>query len=196
MALVVTHNSTADGDPLIDGDDWNANHTLTGGGTFRIPKHIETKTLSSATSTTFSDLNGDTDKIYLVDFRLTISLGDGGAGLIWKPNDSADNQYSVQHRYHNTWDGYSGGTVSRLVYQGSNGDTIYCSGGFTFYAETGTPRTWRGQSTSYISAPTLGHNNSGAWTDTSTNLTSIVLKPDVGTFTGWVKLYKMVDLTI
>ena len=197
MALVVTHNSTADGDPLIDGDDWNANHTLTGGGTFRIPKHIETKTLDAgSTTTTFSSLNGDSDVEYLCEFNLTIINGSGGAGLIWKPNNSSSNQDAVQHRYHNTWDGYSGGNVSRLVYQGTTGDTIYCSGYFIFNAKTGSIRTWRGHSTGYISSPTLGHSNSGVWTDTETNLTSIVILPEVGTFSGTIRLYKMVDLTI
>lgn len=196
MALVVTHNSTADGDPLIDGDDWNANHTITGGGTFQIPKLIETKSPSNDSSITFSNLDGDTDEIYLCEFRLIITLGSGGASLIWKPNNLTTNQDAVQHRYHNTWDGYSGGNISRLVYQGSNGDVITCSGFFKLYAKTGLKRTWSGQSVGHSSNPTLGHNNSGVWTDTSTNLTSIVVLPDSGTMTGEIKLYKMVDLTL
>lgn len=202
MAIEIKHlfeSNVPDGEDnnLVQPSDWNANHVLSGGGVFRVPQLIEEKTLpAGTTSVTFSGLDGDSDKEYLCEFNLIIVLGNGGAGLIWKPNNSSSNQDAVQHRYHSTWDGYSGGNVSRLVYQGTTGDTVYCSGYFIFNAKTGSIRTWRGHSTSYISSPTLGHSNSGVWTDTGTNLTSIVILPDVGTFSGTIRLYKMVDLNL
>jgi len=198
MALVVTHNSTADGDPLIDGDDWNANHTLTGGGTFRIPKHIETKTLSSDSTTTFSDLDGDSDLEYFLVADVSLTRQNKTySNLQIKPNNQTTNQ---------------NGTARETV--GSNA-TVTIADPSIWIGSTSGSETARVNSETYIYAKTGGNRNFyskwvrtgasltaitslvGRWTDTSTNITSLVIAPtDGGTITGTIKLYKMVDLAI
>lgn len=191
--MPIKHKKIPTTEDKVTLEDWTDPHDITNiGGLWEL---VEKKTIApGGTSCTFSNLDGDSDKEYLCEFNLIIVLGNGGTGLIWKPNNSSSNQDAVQHRYHSTWEGSSGGNVSRLVYQGTTGDTVYCSGYFIFNAKTGGCRTWRGCSTSYISGPTLGHNNNGVWTDTETNLTSIVILPDVGTFSGTIALYKKIPL--
>ncbi len=194
MAVVVKHNSTADGDPLIDGDDWNANHTITGGGTFRIPKHIETKTLSNDTGYTFSGLNGDTDGEYFVTFDLFVNSNDeraiwlipGGAtasdfdGKDWTENGGVDG------------DGYG------FLIASTTWSKQLMRGAITIHPKTGYRRTSYGTrfavhgDTSHV----IIHSRS-VWKDTATNITSLVLGIGASnTMTGVVKLYKMVDLTI
>lgn len=198
MALVVKHNSTADGDPLIDGDDWNANHTITGGGTVRIPVLIETKTLSAGTTTTtFSSLNGNNDEEYLIKGEIQYAgTSSGDNWLKLSPNASDSNCKSVGF-----W--VDSGGHGQLTGQ----DYFYIAGNLsqnnppvsfitTFNAKSGgVARVMMSNmivGTTKINMTRTG----GIYNDTSTNITSLVVSLGSGSFSGTIKLYKMVDLTI
>jgi len=198
---VVTHNSTADGDPLIDGDDWNANHTLTGGGTFRIPKHIETKTLSDASTTTFSSLDGDADEEYLLVVNVSLTRNSKAhSNLQIKPNNQTSNQNGTARETIT-----SGATSTSsawgepLIWVGSTSgsETGKVTGETYIYAKSGSNRNFAAKWVRTGASLTAITSLVGRWTDTSTNITSLVIAPtDGGTVTGKIKLYKMVDLAI
>ena len=198
MALVVTHNSTADGDPLIDGDDWNANHTLTGGGTFRIPKHIETKTLSDASTTTFSSLDGDADEEYLLVINVSLTRNSQAySNLQIKPNNQTSNQNSTARE--TIGSGATSTISASLIWVGSTSgsETGKVTGETYIYAKSGSNRNFAAKWVRTGASLTAITSLVGRWTDTSTNITSLVIAPtDGGTVTGKIKLYKMVDLAI
>lgn len=197
MALVVTHTTVADGDPLIDGDDWNANHTLTGGGTFQIPQLIESKTgISAQSSVTFSSLNGDSDEVYLIRYGVTLSNQDTAFCL--QPNNSSTGLKSATIQMYTS--GAVGGTYDTTIWLGTSyaTNTALIQGDVLLNAKSGT---YRG---GFCKSNTIGsggshpvqNNTNFQWSDTSTNITSLVFLPNAGTVSGWIKLYKMVDLTI
>lgn len=198
MALVVTHNSTADGDPLIDGDDWNANHTLTGGGTFRIPKHIETKTLAAgSTTTTFSSLNGDVDGIYLLKFNILLTATGVDRTLNLNINGSSSNMGSTRLLGTDSGVGY---TSTSSIILGANGwakdGPIW--GECNIHATSGVIRPINGGWNHFATdkSHAMVQSYTGYWDNTTDNITSLTCVISGGSFSGWFKLYKMVDLTI
>ena len=67
----------------------------------------------------------------------------------------------------------------------------------TLMAASGKPRLFFSQSTEGMVSGYKGGNTVKAeWNDNSTNITSLVVAISGDTFSGTIKLYKMVDLTI
>ena len=199
MALVVTHNSTADGDPLIDGDDWNANHTLTGGGTFRLPVLIESKTLAAGTvTTTFSDLDGDSDVEYFMWFNLVSA--DGLKQKMYFSGDTTDSHYDGMEQGFWTGGTWNTGEIKPFFVDYNSTAGMGCYGTCLINAKTGNYRPVITKSITFGSQSDLPHpiNNIFQWEDSSTNITSITINHDDADhgFSGSSKLYKMVDLTI
>lgn len=165
------------------------------GKTIRLPSLIETKTITGVNETVFSNLNGDIDEIYFLTFNLSYTLGAGGVGICFLPNNLNTNlRSSAMRNFITSHDTVSQTSGLMLVNQGGNGDTVVCRGNFTIYAKTGVVRLYNGQSVSDKSTETINQTIAGRWNETSTNITSLVITPLAGTISGVVKLYKMVDI--
>ncbi len=201
MALVVKHNSTADGDPLIDGDDWNANHTLTGGGTFRIPKLVESKTFDGGSATTtFSSLNGDADGDYFLVGKILMATYNTPYLNLRLNADDGSNYYRRDFYVEDTTtfnvEAPAAETSYRLTALAHNGTTEHQIDiniqSHTSFERLITGFTWVNKRT----REGRRQYHHGVW-DSNSNITSITIYGSANFDSGSVlKLYKMVDLTI
>lgn len=183
---------------LVQPSDWNALHVLSGGGIFKLPQLVEEKdvSLTQNTSVTFSNLDGNTDEEYFLEFYLDST--NGAVVLISFNGDTNTNYYTTYlqlqetdgNNHHLTnWN--NSRSISRIYatspYIGRGRFNIFnmpsygvhLIGHFAMF-----PAGWGEVSTHYIPA-------------SFSNLTSISLgTSDNVTIVGKAKLYKMVDFDL
>lgn len=198
--MPIKHNLVAGEGPLVDDVAWNDGHIIDGiseGSKIRLPVLIEEKTIpAGTTSVTFSGLDGDSDLEYFIQYELYIpDTADKIMSL--KPNNVATNQKSA--RFGN-WTGSVGQNNYTYLWFTGNGwnKAGYCKGYYYLKAKTGTYRWYHGKDTWTASdfSNWVLQEVSGWWSDTSSNITSLVVAIDSGSFSGTMKLYKMVDITL
>ncbi len=167
-------------------------------GTFQIPKLIEAKTgISGANNLDFTGLNGNADGTYFVECALSLSAIDATVHML--PNASTANGYSngmisrqSSHSEVNTNYAFA---IANTLYSNSHGAEGICYGRTYIHPTTGKRRvSTTQQSSSGVDITSL--NMMSHWTNTSANITSFRAYVASGTFSGWIKLYKMVDLVI
>lgn len=190
MAIDITHKKSASQGNPVGCADWNDSHDIV--GALESLDLIEHREPSSSSSETFSDLDGDSDIKYLLLHELTFSATSNNLSL--KPNDIATNQktnalsvYSSSHgasNYSYLWIGSPDNSASNL----SRGATI-------IFAETGKYRRFIIDHLLVGPGSTTPHKVSGLgqWSDTSTNITSLVIVPASGNITGDLYLYRYLD---
>lgn len=167
-------------------------------GTFQVPKLIEAKTgISAGNNLNFTGLNGNADGVYLVECGLSLSATDETVYML--PNASTGNMFSngmisrqLSHSEVNTNYAFA---IANTLYSNSHGAEGVCYGRTYILSTTGKRRvSTTQQSSSGVDITSL--NMMSHWTNISTNITSFRAYVPSGTFSGWIKLYKMVDLVI
>jgi hypothetical protein len=124
---------------------------------------------SAVQDVTFASLNGDVDEIYLLIFRVKNAYN-GAIGINLLPNNVSTNQTSYYHVYTSGHTIGSGGGWG-LTYQ--NALNTLAVGKTWIYAKTGFYRFYIMHG--YRTGDQGGVHQSGHWTDTATNITSLVL---------------------
>jgi hypothetical protein len=155
---------------------------------------IESKYVTTATQTlTFSNLNGNSDKIYKMFFRRGPIASSTSYEI--RPNGLTSGFSQTHHFWYSNSAGQHGvANYSNWGLGGSWASSTYFSGEMTIIAATGTYR-FMNLNFSYDSVGTLvGLTGTGRWTDTTTNITSIDMYSSVST--GWpagteAHLYKL-----
>lgn len=151
----------------------------------------------AATSFTFSGLDGDTDEVYLLLYKIVKNTASTMVTSL-RPNGVTTNQLTA-YSYGGLVGGgaVSGGTSVAALAIGSNGlgngavevGLVYLS------AKTGTRRLGHGEWSQSEGADNLLYlRNALHWTDTATNITSIDVVADVASGIGagsYARLYKL-----
>lgn len=199
MAVTITHNTVADGDPLIDGDDWNANHTITGGGTFRIPQLIESKTAAAgATTLSFTSLTGNSVTQYFIRYDGILSISDAAFRMNFN-GDTGNNYVSGSSIQRNSGDLQAyGSTAAYILIGGTPWSTTTPQTGIDIFINpvSGVRRIAHARAVMAGSNYTVQMFGYGQWTNTADEMTSITFTPANGSFSGVFSLYKLVEITI
>ena len=141
---------------------------------------IETKTVTSdVTDVTFSGLDGDTDGVYLLVFRLKAAAS---GAVVLQMNGATTNHSGAQAVIRADAASFYGGTGTWRFANPSNGD-VY-SGEVRISAKSsingvGQRRQYWGQSGGHSGSYSQYYWYGGEWDDTSTNITSIVIHAEV-----------------
>ena len=169
----------------------------TGGGT-PVLTLVETKTLSASGTQTFSGLNGNADKIYVLEGDITVS---SGALIEIYPNSNSGNVVTCAYITNSSSvTSPSGGTTSRL--QMPAGSSVSSGERLTFWCKIsadGRSSTFGQQFTvQVINDATPGggairqQHISGVFTATPrANLTTLQVASTGGSMTGRLSLYKL-----
>lgn len=203
MAIEINHlfeSNVPDGEDnnLVQPSDWNANHVLSGGGLFRVPQLIEEKTLpAGTTSVTFSGLNGDSDREYLLDMDIIITGGGDYPVHLRFNSDDGSNYGSKILQYYASTGSITNFDYLRVASTGWN-EASRVKSLISILATTGIKRRIKGNFTMVpASTDNMAWNEVwGYWKDTGGNITQIRLIPVTATISGVVRLYKMVDLNL
>jgi hypothetical protein len=136
---------------------------------------IEKKTVagSAVQDVTFASLNGDVDELYILIYRVKNAYN-GVMNLSLQPNGLTTNQTSYYHIY-TSGHGVGGGAGS----WGLNYLTAlnaYGYGKVWIFAKTGQYRSYLQHG--YRTGDQGGLHQMGDWSDTSTNITSLVIHSD------------------
>jgi hypothetical protein len=161
----------------------------------KIPILIEEKNITEAiASTTFSDLDGNVDGEYFIEYETVFTAGSSNGGAYLRPNNITTGYNSTSTRWWGT-NGDDALYTNRfgLSLHGVEGSVITEYGTINFNPKTGVQRLVNGKSTSYGPNETMHTLSGGSLSDTTTNITSLVFGYFEGTFIGTVKLYKIVD---
>lgn len=196
--MQITHTKIPTEEDKVTLEDWIADHNIEGGGTFKLPQLIEEKTLSAGTTTvTFSNLDGDNDKEYYIIGDVFIVSGGGDRIITIKPNNITTNQAGIRV-YHFNYPALDRTSISTLQFAMNGwGADSYCHSEAKLIAETGKPRLYSNHTIDGIVGSYKGGQMIKAeWNENSTNITSLVFAIDGGSFSGTIKLYKMVDITL
>ena len=150
---------------------------------------------SAATSYTFSGLDGDTDEVYVLVFRVKKAVA-SAMNIELQPNAATTNQVSSGH-----FAGPSGAsgvlnnTTLRLMEDGDATNGNISAGVAVIEAKTGILRTMRCQWTVALASPAVySAHFAGVWNETATNITSLVFiaSQTNGIGTGsYARLYKL-----
>lgn len=211
MDMNITHSTEATGDPLIDDTAWEDDHVLStdlqtlltlletiynnlSGKTIRIPILIETKTLSSSTSETFSSIGAAIGDDYLLKFFVT---GTGSTYLNISVNsDTTSGNYKTYVQFqesdgnsHHLTDWTSSRTFSRIYNQ-----TPYRTNGESIIKVTGegylTMRT-------NFSMDRAGWGENGLfWYNSDGSLLDSITISFSSAVSGTLGLYKIVEITL
>ena len=165
----------------------------------KIPVLIEEKTLPvGTTSIEFTGLNGDEDIEYILEGKITTSGIANDTPIQLKPNNLATNQGSTCHYFiHNNHNSYGNLTYLLLARQHTTA-TFQMTILSRLLAKTGQIRVLK--SSANIVVSNLSYygqfDYAGFWTDTTTNITSLVISVGSGSISGIIKLYKLVEITL
>lgn len=208
MNLEITHPEKPTLQDKIDDNDYMLPHHLAGvlpdfsnfpGAKIRLPILIEKKTLTDVSSVLFENLNGDQDMEYLFVYDLTFPNSANGGNIKMNPNGiSTDQRFAASGADYNSNNHYRWQGAQLYFAHFEPNLLIRTLGQVTFYAKTGQTRVNEGKNRIY------GSNNniwiidfSSIWSETSINVTSILLNMDVvKTFSGIINLYKIVEIPI
>jgi hypothetical protein len=145
-----------------------------------------------ATSYTFAGLDGDTDEVYLLTYRIIKAVG-AATNVVVQPNALTTNQLTKI-----VFGGSSSGSDSytdlRIIASGSLTTGDVAEGRFWFAAKTGAIRTGRAAWADTDGVNLYLHDTAEHWTDTVVNITSLkVLSSQAnGIGTGsYLRLYKL-----
>lgn len=193
--MPIKHLLTADGDPLVGEDDWNANHAITNMLGYEL---VETITESSgATTFTFSGLTSEYGTEYLIDYILKAVSGDTTISIIFNGDNTSGNygtymqlQETDGNNHHLTnWTSTS--TIVRIYNQ-----TPYISHGKIQIMDLNTGIEGRATYRSEFSMYRAGWGeNGGSWykSSDSGSITSLGLISSQN-ITGTIRLWKQISI--
>lgn len=167
----------------------------TGGGGSGALELLESHDFGAdATSHTFSGLDGDTDEIYVIEYKL-IKATSSSTHVSVEPNGLTTDQECRGQYFGTSGSGVLNGSTMQLFSNGSAGVGDVEAGCATFFAKSGVFRTMRADWTqSPVAGGVFGISMASVWGDDSTNITSLGLVADVssGIKAGsYVSLYRV-----
>ena len=191
--MPIKHKKIPTTEDKVTLEDWTDPHDITNiGGLWEL---VEKKTIApGGTSCTFSNLDGDSDEQYLIDFELYFP--DATDSIInIAPNGVATNQKSG---IYGNWSGsVSQSNYAYWWFTGNGWKKIgYSQGQHIIRAKTGRIRSYKGYDTwtaSDLSAWLL-QEVAGWWNNLVDNITSLVITVGAGSFSGTIALYKKIPL--
>ena len=137
----------------------------------------ESTLVSGAQAVTISGLDGNSDILYEIEIFYVMGNGAGGNPIFLQPNNDASNTgfETLQGYGASTFANQYPSSQSGVAYGATNGDIAYAK--VLFYAKSGYPRTWVTRAGNCIASTTVDDIiiSGVSWTDTSNNVTSIVL---------------------
>lgn len=153
------------------------NNQIGGGGGGGITL-VEHKTVTTnSTTVTFSGLDGNTDGIYRLVYKIKNASG-ATPNYFWHPTGVATNLHS-RKGYTNTTDGtFTSNTHTDLILGFSNVNNTWLGGSIDIMARknpnsVASPLTYNGTAFNYDGTVNWAFFLGGEWTETSTNLTSL-----------------------
>lgn len=146
-------------------------------------QHIETKSVtgSPVTSLTFSNLDGDTDEIYVLKYSI-LKATTSAFGADIQPNGNTGNQKSERKYWGPAVDTHDSFSVLRFMYNGSSTTGDVESGTMIIHAKTGKLRNMMGYGQQTNPSPAItvyGMLVAMAWFETTTNITSLTINATV-----------------
>ncbi|MCC7569982.1 hypothetical protein KO465_01390 [Candidatus Micrarchaeota archaeon] len=212
MTFEITHPEKPTETDKIDDNDYMLPHAINGvlpdfssfpNMKARIPILIEEKSVPlDTTEITFSNLDGDTDQLYYITGEINlVRVSTNGIIYIQVNNDDVKSNYSgVQIHYYNGSSGVTSTSIPTTelglrVLQDRSGDQI-CDFEVTLYSKKGKERKYHAINHHYSPTVAFVTNNTAIWKNTTDNITSLTFKKTSGSFSGVIKLYKMVDINL
>ncbi len=152
--------------------------TITGGpGTSWQMVSRQVVTAASASTITFSGLNGDVDQVYRLVIKIKHNLAYGTSGILVRPNGDSGANYINSNVYGNSsgpFGSYNSGQTGIFIHGGGANQNTISVGEMVLNAETGNPR---------VATVAINQGNSlvsvlwsGTWSNTATNITSLVIE--------------------
>lgn len=215
MVLEITHKEKPTETNKIDDNSYMLPHLLNGtldseyitdsailtalsGLTILLPVLIETKNLPpGSTTSTFSDLDGDSVEEYLIISKLNIISSGSDKMVYLKPNNTTPNFMS--RLYHNDSAKVVGANAFNFWFIFSSIFSEDTSGVsyFRLYPKSGRNRQIIGTSEYLSTTHHSQQRSSGSWTNNTDNITSIVIEcQSGGSMSGEIKLYKIIEITL
>jgi len=191
--MPINHAKEASVDNKFGIADLNADHKITNMLGYEL---VEEKDLPAGTTTcTFSNLDGDSDVEYLLEGDISI-IANGADRLIYLyPNNvSSGFSGSRHHIYQSGSIGYESLSTFYVVANGWNSDSnnhFDCK----ILAKTGVMRLFKSETIDAIPNHNGGQTINCVWSDTITNITSLVLLiTSGGSFSGKIRLWKRIPI--
>lgn len=154
---------------------------------------VEQKTLTSDVSQyDFSSLDGDSDYVYLLTFHI-FNYTAGNSTIYLEPNGSTTNDSSKHMRWWSTANASASYNTSTVI---ANVPISNYAAGFVYlFANSSSEsqafkRSYFGMSVNNLTELAYGHMRTGLWADTSTNITSLRVRGEMGTGSQ-LALYKL-----
>jgi hypothetical protein len=193
--MEIRHKAISTEDHLIDGDEWNDKHSVA--PLLYGYELVEEKNLpAGTTTTTFSNLDGNEDEEYLIEYEGVMSHSTTQFMKLF-PNSITNNQFGAYFGW-----GTIGGlnhnpaSVTYIPFAIAHTGQIKMTASCIIKAKTGTLRTFNGECLDILASTFENYTFSGVWNETITNLTSLVIAPDVGTFSGTIRLWKRIPVEV
>ena len=211
MSIEITHPEKPTEADKIDDNDYMLPHKITGvlpnfssfpGQKILLPILIEKKTVpAETTEVTFSDLDGDTDKLYYITGDVLLDYPTSDIIMSLQPNsDDTRNHYQGVLL---SWGTNQNPTKANLpsfekgfrLSQTKSRDTTTFFNAY-LYSKTGQNRRFTSSACSYTSVEVIVHINANQWLNTDDNITELKILVTGGHFSGEIKLYKMFEVPL
>ena len=169
--MSISHQDVKSAHEILYSSEWNKTHTLVG-----LPTLIQTQTVagSPVQDVTFSSLNGDVDIIYLMLFRIQNAYN-GVTNIFLYPNNLATNHADYYHFY-GASHSFGSGSARGFPIGYLSALNVWEVGELMMFAKTGMARFY--VLDAYRTGSLGNTNRSSHWSDTSTNVTSLVVHAD------------------
>jgi hypothetical protein len=192
---LITHKKVSSEVSPVNCGDWNANHDIKNLMGYIL---VEERGLpAGTTTTTFSNLDGDTDEEYLLEYIVTINCTDTDGVIFVRPNNLNSGYNCMGERW---WD-TTGDPVKWTTYfafsrHGLTGQTLYQSGKCILQVKSGMVRFFKGRSICNGPTETLMTLSGGILANTTDNITNLVVGFDKGSFSGTIRLWKRIPVEV
>lgn len=156
---------------------------------------VDEQDVEDVSSVTFSDLNGDEDCEYLLEYDFVPGGISSTTFLNIQPNGLSTNLSSITFGFGDIGGNNHGGTSYPYVPIGViHVNNIRVSGHCKIKTKSGNVRTFSSELHDITSTQSQWYFLKGLWRDTSTNITSLVLTLIDGSFSGIIRLWKRLPL--
>lgn len=206
MSIEITHQEKPTTQDKIDDEDYMLPHHIEGvlpdytglsGKTIQVPLLIEEKTVSDVSEVVFSNLNGDVDEGYILVSDLILSPGTPEQQIYLKFNgDGTANNYTNNILNFATTYGTSVNWSSPyciMTRSYKSGSTVKSYSKTDIRTKTGHYRFY--YSRFNLSSPVNGWC-SVRWNNLVDNITSLVISSSIRTFSGVLRLYKIIHIEL
>lgn len=190
--MQITHKKIPTTLDKVGLNDWTDDHDISGLEGWEL---IEQKNLDpGTTTTTFSGLDGNVDKEYLITYELYITATGDNRYIKVKPNNISTNQKTSRGYSFRFGASYQ---IHDHIWLTSNGwsKSGYCFGRQRIRSSTGWMRVFQGVD-SFTASDFSEYVNiyyTAWWKEMDTNITSLVVDITADSFKGKIRLYKKIN---